>query len=68
MKLKDFLVRTIVSWCETFSPENYLNVPIIKMELTFDDEKMQFYPSYEIMQQLLPSIVNNITNTLKDVS
>lgn len=51
-----------------FLPENHLKVPIVKMELTFDDQKMQFYPSYEIIQELLYSIVNKITMSLQGVN
>jgi dynein heavy chain len=50
-----------------FLPQNSLKVPIVKMELTFDDQKMQFYPSYETIQDLLASIVNKITLSLQGV-
>ena len=68
MQIKDFLIRTIFAWCDIFKPENFLKVPIIKMELTFDDQRMQFYPSYETIQDLLASIVRKITSSLQGVS
>lgn len=50
-----------------FKPENFLKVPIVKMELTFDDQKMQFYPSYDTIQDLLSSIVDKIKVSLQGV-
>ncbi len=48
-------------------PENHLNVPIIRMELTFDDNKMQFYPTINAINELLQSIVEKISNSLPGV-
>ena len=68
MKLKDLLLRTINAWCELLRPENHLNVPVIRMELTFDDQKMQFYPSNAAIQELLKTVVEKIATSLPDVS
>jgi len=48
-------------------PENHLEVPIIRMELTFDDQKMQFYPSFNAIYELLTTIVEKITVSLPEV-
>lgn len=37
------------------------------MELTFDDQKMQFYPTYNAIYELLCVIVNKIATSLPDV-
>ena len=66
-QLKDLLVRSIFAWCELLKPENHLNVPIIRMELTFDDNKMQFYPTVNAIYELLQSIVEKISNSLPGV-
>jgi dynein heavy chain len=50
-----------------FKPENFLKVPIVKMELTFDDQKMQFYPSYDTIKDLLASIVDKVKSSLQGV-
>jgi hypothetical protein len=37
------------------------------MELTFDDQKMQFYPSFNAIYELLTTIVEKITVSLPEV-
>jgi dynein heavy chain len=66
-QLKDLLLRTIYAWCDLLKPENHLNVPIIRMELTFDDQKMQFYPSTNSINDLLNSVVEKIATSLPGV-
>jgi dynein heavy chain, axonemal len=66
-QLKDLILRTIYAWCHLFSPENYSNVPIIKMELTFDDEKMQFYPHYNSIKEILCAITDKIATSLPGI-
>lgn len=60
-------MRTIYAWCNLLKPENHLNVPIIRMELTFDDNKMQFYPVVNTINDLLVSIVNKIAQSLPGI-
>lgn len=67
-KLKDLLLRTINAWCDLLRPANHLNVPVIRMELTFDDQKMQFYPTNSAIQELLRTVVEKIATSLPDVS
>ncbi len=38
------------------------------MELTFDDQKMQFYPSLNSIYELFFSVVEKIANSLPGVS
>lgn len=66
-QLKDLLLRTIHAWCDILKPENHLNVPVIRMELTFDDQKMQFYPSVTTIRDLLFTIVEKIATALPNV-
>jgi dynein heavy chain, axonemal len=66
-QLKDLLLRTIYAWCDLLKPENHLNVPIVRMELTFDDQKMQFYPSTNSINDLLNSVVEKIATSLPGV-
>ena len=68
LKLKDLLLRSINAWCDLLKPENHLNVPVIRMELTFDDQKMQFYPSVITIRDLLFSIVDKLATALPNVS
>ncbi|CAF0708408.1 unnamed protein product [Brachionus calyciflorus] len=66
-QLKDLLVRTIFGWCDLLKPENHLNVPIVRMELTFDDQKMQFYPSVNTIYEVLVSVVVKISQSLPGI-
>ena len=57
-----------MAWCDLLKPDNHLNVPIIRMELTFDDNKMQFYPTVNAINDLLNSVVDKIATSLPSVS
>ena len=58
----------IFAWCDILKPENRANTPIIRMELTFDDNKMQFYPQVNHVRDLLISVVEKIAVSLPSVS
>ncbi|XP_071083415.1 dynein axonemal heavy chain 12-like isoform X1 [Haliotis cracherodii] len=66
-QLKDLLVRTIDAFVDVFEPENHLLLPILKMELTFDDRKMQFYPPVEDLEETVLFVVTQITKTMQHV-
>ncbi|CAH1783738.1 unnamed protein product, partial [Owenia fusiformis] len=66
-QLKDLLVRSIESWVDLFDESNKLNLPLLKMELTFDDERMQFYPTYDDLEELVLFVVMQITKTCQQV-
>ena len=67
MQIKDLLVRTIDSWVSLFDENNKENLPLLRMELTFDDRKMQFYPQYEELEELALFVVSLICKTLQNV-
>ena len=60
-------MRTIEAWVNLFDEANRQNLPILKMELIFDDHKMQFYPAYEDLEELVLFVMEEITNTLQQV-
>ncbi|ELU12017.1 hypothetical protein CAPTEDRAFT_196412 [Capitella teleta] len=66
-QLKDLLVRTIEAWVNLFDEVNKQNLPVLKMELIFDDNKMQFYPLYEDLEELVLFVVEEVTGTLQHV-
>jgi dynein heavy chain len=66
--LKDLLVRSIHSFVDLFDEGNMDTLPILKMELVFDDNKMQFYPLYEDLEEVILYVIEQITNTLQSVS
>ena len=68
LQLKDLLVRTINAFVSLFDEENHLKLPILKMELTFDDQHMQFYPPVGDLQEVILMVVKQITKTMQQVS
>lgn len=66
-QLKDLLVRTLDAYTSLFEPENHLLLPILKMELTFDDQKMQFYPPVEDLEETILFVLNQICKTMQQV-
>lgn len=48
-----------------FEPLNKQKLPLFKMDLTFDDEKMDFYPSFQDLEKAVLEILNSIINTLQ---
>ena len=53
---------------DLFDEGNMEKLPILKMELVFDDNKMQFYPSFDDLEELVLFVVDEITRTLQSVS
>ncbi|KAL8620603.1 hypothetical protein ACOMHN_017884 [Nucella lapillus] len=66
-QLKGLLVRTIDAYVSLFEPENHLKLPLLKMELTFDDQQMQFYPPVGDLEEVALMVVKQITKTLQQV-
>jgi len=50
-----------------FDENNKENLPVLRMELTFDDQRMQFYPPYEELEELALFVVQIIGKTLQAV-
>ncbi|KAK7101380.1 hypothetical protein V1264_019769 [Littorina saxatilis] len=67
-QLKELLVRTIDGFVDLFEEENHLQLPILKMELTFDDQMMQFYPPVSDLEELVLFVVKQVTNTMQKVA
>ena len=66
-QLKDLLERSIAAWVELFDERNPEHLPSLKMELVYDDEKMQFYPPCEELIELILGIVEIISKSLQQV-
>ncbi|XP_077865268.1 dynein axonemal heavy chain 12 [Saccoglossus kowalevskii] len=66
-QIKDMIVRTVEAWVELFDLEHRQNLPIFKMELTFDNDKMEFYPYYSDLEECLLFVVTQITKTMQVV-
>uniref|UniRef100_A0A8C4YH30 Dynein heavy chain 12, axonemal n=1 Tax=Gopherus evgoodei TaxID=1825980 RepID=A0A8C4YH30_9SAUR len=66
-QLKELLRRTVEAYVKLFDPEDKRWLPLFKMELTFDDEKMEFYPSLQDLEEAILFIVTRIGQTLQNV-
>ena len=66
-KLKDLLVRTMEDYVSLFMEANRLRLPMLKMELTFDDRCMQFYPPVVDLEDTILLVVSRITQCMQQV-
>ncbi|XP_037594046.1 dynein heavy chain 12, axonemal [Cebus imitator] len=66
-QLKDFLRKTIEEFVKLFDPKDQQRLPIFKMELTFDDDKMEFYPTFQDLEDIVLSLVERIAEALQNV-
>ncbi|XP_076985037.1 dynein axonemal heavy chain 12 isoform X7 [Tamandua tetradactyla] len=66
-QLKDLLRRTVEGFVKLFDPEDQCGLPIFKMELTFDDEKMEFYPTFQDLEVVVLGLVERIAEALQNV-
>lgn len=48
-----------------FDPEDGSCLPLFKMELTLDEKKIEFYPSFQDLEEAVLFIVNRIGQTLQ---
>ena len=65
MQLKDLLKRTVEGFVKVFDQEDQRGLPIFKMELTFDDDKMEFYPTFQDLEDIVLGLVERIAETLQ---
>ena len=66
-QIKSLLTRTIEAWVDLFDEGNIKHLPIVKMELVYDDNLMQFYPPCVELEELIQNVVETIGNTLQSV-
>ncbi|XP_027026371.2 dynein axonemal heavy chain 12 [Tachysurus fulvidraco] len=66
-QLKALIERNVKAFVSLFEPFNKQKLPLFKMDLTFDDEKMDLYPSFQDLEEAVLDILNSILNTLQKV-
>ncbi|KFO19799.1 Dynein heavy chain 7, axonemal [Fukomys damarensis] len=66
-QIKDVLRRTIEGFVRLFDPKDQQRLPIFKMELTFDDDKMEFYPTFQDLEDVILGLVERIAEVLQNV-
>ena len=68
VQLKDLLTRSIDAWVNLFGEADKRFLPLLRMELIFEDNKMQFYPQHVDLVELVLFVITKITETLQAVS
>ncbi|XP_059519194.1 dynein axonemal heavy chain 12 [Myotis daubentonii] len=66
-QIKDLLKRTVEGFVKLFDQEDERGLPIFKMELTIDDEKMEFYPTFQDLEDVVFGLVERIAEALQNV-
>lgn len=64
-QLKSLLQTSVEEFVHLFDPSSCNTLPLFRMALTFDDEKMEIYPALEDLEAAVLEILNAITNTLQ---
>ncbi|XP_053545345.1 dynein axonemal heavy chain 12 [Bombina bombina] len=67
VQLREFIQRSVETFVKLFDINDHQFLPLFKMELTFDDEKMEFYPTFQDLEEAVLSIVTRISQTLQNV-
>ncbi|XP_072306337.1 dynein axonemal heavy chain 12 [Eucyclogobius newberryi] len=65
--LKSLLHTSMEHYVILFDPNNHHILPLFRMSLTFDDEKMEIYPTLQDLEGAIFGILNSITSTLQTV-
>ncbi|XP_040909250.1 dynein heavy chain 12, axonemal [Toxotes jaculatrix] len=66
-QLKSLLQTSVEEFVDLFDPSSHHHLPLFRMALTFDDEKMEIYPTLQDLEAAVFEILNSITNTLQKV-
>ncbi|XP_028906396.1 dynein heavy chain 12, axonemal isoform X2 [Ornithorhynchus anatinus] len=66
-QLRALLIKTVEGLVEVFVFGDQDLLPLFKMELILDEEKMKFYPTFQDLEDTVLSLVVRITETLQHV-
>ncbi|KAM3869140.1 dynein axonemal heavy chain 12-like [Diretmus argenteus] len=66
-QLKSFLERSVAEFVSLFDQSDPHRLPRFHMALTFDNEKMEIYPTFQDLESAVLEILNAITNTMQKV-
>ncbi|XP_077070519.1 dynein axonemal heavy chain 12 [Siphateles boraxobius] len=66
-QLKALVERSVVAFVNLFDPLNISKLPQFKMDLIFDDEKMDFYPNFHDLEQAVLEMASLISNSMQKV-
>ncbi|XP_073501395.1 dynein axonemal heavy chain 12-like [Phyllobates terribilis] len=65
--VRDLLQETVETYVRLFDLIDVQFLPVFKMQLTFDDEKMDFYPSFQDVEEVILFILTPISKTLQNI-
>uniref|UniRef100_A0A803YG09 Dynein axonemal heavy chain 12 n=1 Tax=Meleagris gallopavo TaxID=9103 RepID=A0A803YG09_MELGA len=66
-QLRDLLIRNVEAFVKLFDPEDRSCLPLFKMELIIDEKHVEFYPSFQELEEAILFVVNRIGQTLQNV-
>uniref|UniRef100_A0A8C0VU60 Dynein axonemal heavy chain 12 n=1 Tax=Cyanistes caeruleus TaxID=156563 RepID=A0A8C0VU60_CYACU len=66
-QVKELLQRSTEVFVKLFDPEDRRNLPLFKMDLTFDENRVEFYPSLEDLEEAILFVVDCIGQTLQNI-
>ncbi|VDK80564.1 unnamed protein product [Dibothriocephalus latus] len=67
-QIKLFLGRNLQSWVDLFDEDHKERLPVLKMYLTFENQRVKFFPSYEDLEELIVFVAQQIMDSLQKVS
>uniref|UniRef100_A0A3Q3B332 Dynein axonemal heavy chain 12 n=1 Tax=Kryptolebias marmoratus TaxID=37003 RepID=A0A3Q3B332_KRYMA len=66
-QLKSVLQANVEKFVSVFDSDNHHCLPVFRMALTFDDDKMEIYPTLQDLEDSVLEILNSIANTLQRI-
>ncbi|XP_027740579.1 dynein heavy chain 12, axonemal isoform X2 [Empidonax traillii] len=66
-QLKELLGRTTEAFVKLFDPEDRSHLPLFKMDLTLEENNIEFYPSFKDLEESVLFVVDCIGETLQNV-
>ncbi|CAH8538598.1 unnamed protein product [Heterobilharzia americana] len=67
IQLKQFLQSNLLQWVDIFEEDHKELLPVLKMYLTYEDQKVLFYPSFADLEELIFFITGQICNSLQNI-
>ncbi|KAJ7406929.1 dynein heavy chain 12, axonemal isoform X7 [Willisornis vidua] len=66
-QLKELLGRTTETFVKLFDPEDRSRLPLFKMDLTLEENNIEFYPSFQDLEESVLFVVDSVGETLQNV-
>ncbi|NXS09555.1 DYH12 protein, partial [Neodrepanis coruscans] len=66
-QLKEVLGRTTEAFVKLFDPEDKSRLPLFKMDLTLEENNIEFYPSFQDLEESILFVVDCIGETFQNI-